>query len=110
MQRGKIRSIHGGTHGTGQHPHGERTKQARTALARLQEKASPENPNPPTNPFDIFDEHEVHNAFKIRKEDDARLNEKWWESWRSAYGQGLAVMLGGLIALWIFSMAIGWIV
>jgi hypothetical protein len=38
------------------------------------------------------------------------LNQKWWESWRSAYGQGLAVMLGGLIALWIFSLAMGWIV
>jgi hypothetical protein len=80
------------------------------ALARLQEKANTGSNEPQGNPFDIFDERKVHSAFKIRKEDEARLNAKWWETWRSAYGQGLAAMLGGLIALWIFTLAMGWIV
>ncbi len=62
------------------------------------------------NPFDIFDERTIRTAFKIRDEDEGQLNEKWWESWRSAYGQGLAAILGGLFALWIFSLAMGWIV
>ena len=62
------------------------------------------------NPFDIFDESKILAAFKTRKEDQVRLDEKWWESWRSAYGQGLAAMFGGLIALWIFSQAMGWII
>ncbi len=62
------------------------------------------------NPFDIFDESKLDAAFKIRKEDQIRLNEKWWESWRSAYGQGLAIMIGGFAALWIFSLAMGWII
>ncbi len=63
-----------------------------------------------SNPFDIFDERTIQAAFKIRKEDQVRLNNQWWESWRSAYGQGLAVMIGGLAALWVFSLAMGWIV
>ena len=62
------------------------------------------------NPFDIFDESKLAAAFKIRKEDQLRLNEKWWESWRSTYGQGLAIMICGLALLWIFSLAMGWIV
>lgn len=65
---------------------------------------------PAINPFDIFDERAIQTAFKIRKDEQARLNDKWWESWRSTYGQGLAAMLGGVIALWIFSLAMGWIV
>lgn len=51
-----------------------------------------------------------NSAFKINEQEDNRLNQKWWESWRSVYGQGLAAMLGGLIALWIFLLATGWIV
>jgi hypothetical protein len=62
------------------------------------------------NPFDIFDDKKIQAAFKIREEDQARLHDHWWELWRSAYGQGLAIMVGGLAALWIFSMAMGWIV
>jgi hypothetical protein len=65
---------------------------------------------PTINPFAIYDEKATKNAFKIRKEDEELLNKKWWESWRSTYGQGFAVMLGGLLALWIFSMSMGWIV
>jgi hypothetical protein len=80
------------------------------ALARLQEKANSVSNEPQANPFDIFDERKIYSAFKIRKEDEARLNEKWWQSWRSAYGQGLAIMIGGLAALWIFVLAMGWIV
>jgi hypothetical protein len=69
-----------------------------------------EDTAPTINPFAIYDEQAIKNAFKFRKEDEARLNKKWWESWRSAYGQRFAAMLGGLIALWIFSLAMGWIV
>ena len=62
------------------------------------------------NPFDIFDESKILAAFKTRKEEQVRLDEKWWESWRTAYGLGLAIVIGGLATLWIFSMAMGWIV
>ena len=80
------------------------------ALARLSPKNKADEKLPLDNPFDIFDESKIHAAFKIRKEEQARLNDKWWESWRSAYGRGLASMLGGLVALWVFSLAMGWIV
>ena len=80
------------------------------ALARLQAKINSATNESPANPFDIFDERKINSAFKIRKEDEARLNEKWWESWRSTYGQGLAIMIGGLVSLWFFSLAMGWIV
>lgn len=73
---------------------------ARRRLAELEAKAAGETLPAATNEID----------FNISKQEEARLNGKWWESWRSAFGQGLAVMLGGLIALWIFSMAMGWIV
>ena len=62
------------------------------------------------NPFDIFDENKIHAAFKIRKEDQVRLDDQWWKSWRTAYGQGLAIMIGGLATLLIFSLSTGWIV
>jgi hypothetical protein len=84
-------------------------KQKKT-LTQLQQKSNEENKVPQTNPFDFFDESKIHTAFKIREGEQVRLNDKWWESWRSTYGQGLAVMLGGLLALWIFSMSMGWIV
>lgn len=80
------------------------------ALTKLQQKSDEESKSPQTNPFDIFDESKIHSAFKIREGEQVRLNDKWWESWRSAYGQGLAAMLGGLVILWIFSISTGWIV
>jgi len=49
-------------------------------------------------------------GFKISKQEEVRLNEEWWKLWRSAYGQGLAIMIGGLVTLWIFSLAMGWII
>jgi hypothetical protein len=73
---------------------------ARRRLAELETKTA-DQPAPAKS---------FNNSFKLNEEEDTRLNQKWWESWRSAYGQGLAVMLGGLIALWIFSLAMGWIV
>jgi hypothetical protein len=65
---------------------------------------------PIDNPFDIFDEDKIYAALKIGKEDQARLNDKWWELWRLSYGQGLAILLGGLATLWVFTFFVGWIV
>jgi hypothetical protein len=79
------------------------------ALVQLQQKSNEESKVPQTNPFDIFDASKINAAFKMREGEQVRLNDKWWESWRSTHGQGMAVMLGGLLALWIFSMAMGWI-
>jgi hypothetical protein len=73
---------------------------ARRRLAELEAKAASKTPPLVTNEVE----------FKISKQEEERLNKKWWESWRSIYGQGLAVMLGGLLALWIFSVSMGWIV
>jgi hypothetical protein len=73
---------------------------ARRRLAELEAKAAGKTAPVVTNEIE----------FKISKQEEMRLNEKWWESWRSTYGQGLAVMLGGLLALWIFSVSMGWIV
>lgn len=64
----------------------------------------------PTNPFDIFDENKIHAAFKIRKEDQGRLNDQWWASWYSTYGRGLAIMMSGLGALLLITLAMGWVV
>lgn len=79
------------------------------ALSRLQEKSSLGKSDSLDNPFDIFDDDKVRSAFKIRNEDEMRLNEKWWGEWRSVYGQGLAIMIGGLFALWVFTLSVGWI-
>ena len=73
---------------------------ARHRLAELEAKAAGN-----LAPAKTFDR-----AFKINEEEDTRLNQKWWASWRTTYGQGLAAMLGGLAALWIFSLSVGWIV
>lgn len=55
-------------------------------------------------------ERGLDDSLKISKEEDRRLKDKWWESWRSAYSEKFGKMLGGLIALWSFSVAMGWIV
>lgn len=68
------------------------------------------NKNSEKSLLDIFGNQTHGPEFKIRKEDEAFLNEKWWSSWRSAYGQGVVIMLCGVIALWIFSIAMGWII
>ena len=73
---------------------------ARLRLAELKAKAAGKTTPLVTNEVE----------FKISKQEEERLNKKWWESWRSAYGQGLAITIGGLATLWIFSLAMGWIV
>ena len=73
---------------------------ARPPLAELETKAAVKTAPLATNEI----------GFKISKQEEVRLNEEWWKSWRSAYGQGLAIMIGGLVTLWIFSLAMGWII
>lgn len=49
-------------------------------------------------------------GFKIRKEDEARLDERWWNTWISTYLNGVAIMLAGLASLWFSTFVTGWIV
>jgi hypothetical protein len=51
-----------------------------------------------------------NSEMKILKDEDANFNQKWWSTWRSTYAEGLSVMVGGIVALWIFSLSTGWIV
>lgn len=51
-----------------------------------------------------------NSEMKILKDDDPKLNKKWWAAWRSAYAEGLQVAVGGIVALWILSLSTGWIV
>jgi hypothetical protein len=78
----------------------EALSNARRRLAEQEAKA--EGNAPPLEPNEI--------EFKISKQEEERLNKKWWESWRTTFGQGLAAMFGGLAALWVLSIAMGWIV
>jgi hypothetical protein len=86
----------------------------------------------PSNPFDKFDKmadiyggetlydeyslpamkyiNSVVTSFEIPPKDQAEADSRWWKTVVTDIGTGLFWMMLGLCALWVFTLATGWIV